>query len=60
MGGDELIWRQLTHNQLKARKDLILVHTVQLKPTIKAQITGRMAPIGISDRFSILGEKLSD
>ena len=26
-----------------------LVHTVQLKPTIKAQISGRMASIGISD-----------
>ena len=30
-------------------KDLILVHTVQLKPMIKAQITGRMASNGISD-----------
>ena len=29
--------------------DLILVHTVQLKPMMKAQISGRMAPIGISD-----------
>ena len=28
-------------------KDLILVHTVQLKPTMKAQISGRMASIGI-------------
>ena len=25
------------------------VHTVQLKPTIKVQISGRMACIGISD-----------
>ena len=25
------------------------MHTVQLKPTIKAQISGRMASIGISD-----------
>ena len=32
-----------------ARKDLILVHAVQLKPTIKVQISGRMASIGISD-----------
>ena len=32
-----------------ARNDPILVHTVQLKPTIKVQITGRMASIGISD-----------
>ena len=30
-------------------KDLILVHTVQLKPMIKAQILGRMVTIGISD-----------
>ena len=29
--------------------DLILVHIVQLKPTIKAQISGGMASIGISD-----------
>ena len=32
-----------------ANKDLILVHTVQLKSMIKAQISGRMASIGISD-----------
>ena len=30
-------------------KDLILVHTVQLKPMIKAQISGRMASICSSD-----------
>ena len=30
-------------------KDLILVHTVQLKPMIQAQISGRMASSGISD-----------
>ena len=30
-------------------KDLILVHTVQLKPLIKAQISGRMVSSGISD-----------
>ena len=49
MGREELKWRQLTHNQLMSRKDLILVHTVQLKTTIKAQTSGRMASIGISD-----------
>ena len=32
-----------------ARNDPILVHAVQLKITIKVQITGRMASIGISD-----------
>ena len=30
-------------------KDLILVHTVQLKPMIKAQISGKMISNGISD-----------
>ena len=30
-------------------KDVILVHTVQLKPMIKAQISGRMISSGISD-----------
>ena len=30
-------------------KDLILVHTVQLKPMIKAQISGRMVSNGLSD-----------
>ena len=49
MGGEELKWHQLTHNQLMSRTDLSLVHTVQLKPTIKAQISGRMASIGVSD-----------
>ena len=30
-------------------KDLILVHTVQLKPMIKAHFKGRMVSSGISD-----------
>ena len=30
-------------------KDVVLVHTVQLKPMIKAQISGRKISIGISD-----------
>ena len=30
-------------------KDLILVHTVQLKPMIYAQISGRMVSSGVSD-----------
>ena len=33
----------------KPAKDLILVHMVQLKPMIKAQISGRMVSSGISD-----------
>ena len=39
MGEEELKWHQLAHNQ---HKDLILVHTVQLKP-------GKFACSGISD-----------
>ena len=40
-------------------KDLILVHTVQLKPTIKVQISGRIVSSGISDIAiaSVLFEK---
>ena len=30
-------------------KDVVLVHTVQLKPMIKAQISGRMISSGISN-----------
>ena len=30
-------------------KDLIVVHTVQLKPMIKAHFSGRMVSSGISD-----------
>ena len=33
----------------RASKDLILVHTVQLKPIIKAQSSGKMDSSGISD-----------
>ena len=41
------------------RKDLILVHAVHLKPTIKVQISGRLASIGISDvvTVSVYSEK---
>ena len=43
---------------MSANKDLIFVHTVQLKPTIKVQISG-MASIGISDvvTASVYSEK---
>ena len=47
MGGEELKWRQLAHHQLMSQ--LILVHTVQLKPMIKAQISVRMVSSGLSD-----------
>ena len=47
------------NNQLILRNDLILVHAVQLKPTIKVQISGRMASICISDvvTASVYSEK---
>ena len=32
-----------------ARNNVVIVHTVQLKPMIKAQISGRMVSSGISD-----------
>ena len=40
-------------------KDLILVHTVQLKPMTKEQISGRMASSGIGDvvTASVYSEK---
>ena len=38
-----------TPSDNESAKDLILVHTVQLKPMIKAQISGRMVSSGISD-----------
>ena len=58
MGREELKWRQLKTISL-ARNDLILVHAIQLKPTIKVQISGRMASIGISDvvTASVYSEK---
>ena len=49
MGGEELKWRQL---QLISSQDVILVHVAQLKPTVKVQMSGRMASIGISDVVS--------
>ena len=38
-----------TQSATEPARTLFLVHTVQLKLTIKAQISGRMAFIGISD-----------
>ena len=46
MGWEELKWRQLAH---VSAKDLILVHTVQLKLMIKTQISGRLVSSGLSD-----------
>ena len=39
----------ITPSANEPAKNLILVHTVQLKPLIKAQISGRMVSSGISD-----------
>ena len=49
MGGEELKCCQLTHNQLMNPHGPIFVHTVQLNPTIKAQISRRITHIGRSD-----------
>ena len=46
-GGEELKWRQLAHHRLMSQKGPILVHTVELKPKIKGQISGRMVYNGI-------------
>ena len=48
MGGEELKWHEPAHNRLITCKDLILVHTVQLKLKIKAQISGRMVSSSLS------------
>ena len=48
---EELKWRQLK-TKLISSQDLILVQAVQLKPAVKAQISGRMASIGINDVVS--------
>ena len=45
----------------ESAKDLILVHTVQLQPIIKAHFSGRMVSSGISDVViaSVHSEKTS-
>ena len=47
MDGEKLKWHQLAHHQLMSKP--VLVHTVQLRPMIKSQISGRMISSGISD-----------
>ena len=49
MGWEELKWCQLAHHQLMSQQGRILVHTVKLKPIIKAQISGKLVTSGISD-----------
>ena len=53
MGGEELKWHQLkTIRLISSQGPHFSLHTVQLKPTVKVQISGRMASIGISDVVS--------
>ena len=49
MGREELKWLQLAHHQVMSSQRPHLVHTVQLKPMIKAQISGRMVSSCMSD-----------
>ena len=48
-----------SHSANEPAKDLILVHTVQLKPMIKAQISGIMVSSGITNAAiaSVYSEK---
>ena len=58
MGGEELKWRQLKQSAVSSQGPHFSP-PVQLKPTIKVQISGRMASIGISDvvTASVYSEK---
>ena len=59
MGGEELKWCQLAHHQLMSQQGPHLVHTVKLKPIIKAQMSGKLETIDISDvvTASVYSEK---
>ena len=59
VGGDELKWRQLTHNKLMSPQRPHFSPHSTAKTTIKAQISGKMSSIGISDvvTTSIYSEK---
>ena len=47
--GEIIMASSITPSANEQAKDVVLVHTVQLKPIIKAQISGRMTSSGISD-----------
>ena len=49
MGGEELKWRQLTHNQLMSPQGPHFSPHSTAKTNDKSKISGRMASIGISD-----------
>ena len=49
-GREKLKWCQLaTPSAIEQVKNVVLVHTVQLEPMIKAKISGRMVSSGITD-----------
>ena len=52
----EFKWHTIRY---RASKDLISVHTVQLKPTIKAHSSGKIVTSGISD-VEIVSVKYSE
>ena len=62
MGVEELKWHQLTHNQLMNPQRPHFSPHRSAKPTIKSQISGRMASIGIGDvvSASVLEENPSE
>ena len=49
MGGEELKWHQLTHNQLMSLQGPHFCAYSTAKTNDKVQISGRMTSIGISD-----------
>ena len=50
MGGEELKWHQLVYNQLMSLQGPhFSPHSTAKKPTIKAQISGKLVSSGISD-----------
>ena len=59
MGRDELKWRQLAHNQLMSLQGPHFSPHTKAKTNDKAQISRRMASIGITDvvTASVYSEK---
>ena len=59
MGWEELKWRQLAHHQLMSQQRPHSSPHSTAKTNIKAQISGRMSSIGISDvvTASVFSEK---
>ena len=59
MGGEEIKWHQLTHNQLMSLQGPHICAHSTAKTNDNVQISGRMASIGISDvvTASVYSEK---